>query len=175
VAIGEGDFGKLEERHRPRIRYKGCGILRVVRTLSASDTTLIIQTPAWIGLACVVLAVVLAIVVVVLRRPRPVRLAAFLGTFVLLYVGWYSLRTTITFETRGFYVEGMRGEEERVGWSQVASIEGGGAPGARKAPASADHLSFFLRSGAEVAVDLTGLSDEEKARVVAFVRARLKR
>ena len=145
-----------------------------MRSLTATDTTLVIQAPAWVGIACVVFALVLAIVVVVLRRPRPVRLAAFLGTFVLLYAGWWSLRTVTTFETRGFYVESMRGEEERVGWSQVSGIEGGGAPSAKGAKgaknASADELTF-----GEVTVDLSGLTDEEKAKVVAFVQARLRR
>jgi hypothetical protein len=150
-----------------------------VRSLSASDSTLVIQVPAWIGLLCIALAVVLAIVVVVLKRPRPVRLAAFLGTFVLLYAGWWALRTITTFETRGFYVESMRGEEERIGWSQVSGVEGGGAapPKGSKAARGAadDQLAFLLRSGGEVAVDLSGLSDEEKSTVVAFVQARLKR
>jgi hypothetical protein len=150
-----------------------------VRTLSASDTALVIQSPMWVGLACIALAIVLAIVVVVLRRPRPVRLAAFLGTFVLLYAGWWALRTVTTFETRGFYVEGIYGEEERVGWSQVAGIEGAGAPAAKGAKgaksASADELTLQLRSSGEVTVDLSGLTDAEKAKVVAFVQARLRR
>ena len=149
-----------------------------MRSLTASDTTLVIQAPTWVGVLCVALAVVLAIVVVVLRRPRPVRLAAFLGTFVLLYAGWWALRTITTFETRGFYMESMRGEEERIGWTQVSGIEGGGAPAAKGSKAAKragdDELTLLLRSGGEVAVDLSGLSDEEKAKVVAFVRARLK-
>ena len=140
---------------------------------------MVIQSPTWVGLLCIALAIVLAIVVVVLKRPRPVRLAAFLGTFVLLYAGWWALRTVTTFETRGFYIEGMRGEEERVGWSQVSSIEGAGAPAAKGAKggkaASADELTFQLRSSGEVTVDLSGLTDEERAKVLAFVQARLKR
>ena len=149
-----------------------------MRSLSASDSSLVIQAPAWFGVACLAFAVILAIVVVVLRRPRPVRLAAFLGTFVLLYAGWHALRTVTTFEARGFYVESMRGEEERIGWSQVSGVEGGGAlapKGTKGAPsAAAEHLTLLLRTGGEVAIDLSGLSDAEKARVVAFVRERLK-
>lgn len=146
-----------------------------MRSLSVSDTVLVVQSPVWLGLACIVLAIALGVVVFVLRRPRPVRLAALLGSFVLIYAGWWSLRTTTTFEMRGFYVESMRGEEERIGWSQVSGVEGAGAPPAKGAkPGNADELTILLRSGGEVAVDLAGLADHEKAKVVAFVRARLK-
>lgn len=146
-----------------------------MRSLSVSDTVLVIQSPVWLGLLCIAAAIGLGVVVFVLRRPRPVRLAALLGTFVLLYAGWWSLRTTTTFEMRGFYIESMRGEEERVGWSQVSGVEGGGAPPAKGAKAgNPDELTILLRSGGEVAVDLTGLGDDEKAKVVAFVKARLK-
>ena len=74
----------------------------------------------------------------------------------------------------------MRGEEERIGWSQVSGVEGGGAPAlkgskAAKGTTPPDQLTLLLRNGGEVAVDLSGLSDGEKAKVVAFVQARLKR
>lgn len=38
-----------------------------MRTLTASDSTLVIQTPTWIGVLCVAIAVVLAIVVIVME------------------------------------------------------------------------------------------------------------
>ena len=69
-----------------------------------------------------------------------------------------------TFEQRGFIVESMRGEEERVGWLQVNAMD-----------ARQDYLVFLLRNTSEVTVDLSGLAAEDKARIVAFVKGRLKR
>lgn len=138
-----------------------------MRTLSATDTSLVIQTPTWVGVLLVVVGIAVAVGALVLKQPRPVRLGAFLATIMLLHAGFYVLRTTTTFEKRGFYVESMLGEEERVGWSQVSSVEAGKQP--------SDQLTIVLRSGGEVAVDVTGLSEEEKGRVAAFARSRLVR
>jgi len=135
-----------------------------VRSLSASDSLLVIHSPAWIGLLLVGVGVALMAGVFVRRWPRPVRLGGLLGTVLMLYGGWNLLRSETTFERRGFYVEGMLGEEERVGWLQVAAME-----------ATADRLLVQLKNGHEVNVDLSGLSAPEQSRVVAFVRERLKR
>jgi hypothetical protein len=135
-----------------------------VRSLSASDTTLFIQVPTWIGLVLVAAAIAVAAGALLRKPPRPWRLGAFLAAIALLYAGWYSLATVTTFEPRGFVVEGMRGEEERVGWLQVRSID-----------ARQDYAIFLLRNSSEVTVDLGGLAAEEKARIVAFVKDRLKR
>ena len=134
-----------------------------MRSLSASDTTLVIQVPTWIGLLLVGAAIAVAAGVLVRRPQRPWRLGAFLAAFVFLYAGWHALATSTTFEKRGFYVDSMLGEEERVGWLQVTGIDARG-----------DHATFQLRNSREVSVDLSGLSPEEKARVIAFVKARLK-
>lgn len=134
-----------------------------MRSLSASDATLFIQVPTWIGLVLVGAAIAVAAGALLRKPPRPWRLGAFLATIVLLYAGWYSLATVTTFERRGFVVESMRGEEERVGWLQVSAID-----------PKHDYVSFQLRSSREVTVDLSGLTAEEKARIVAFVKGRLK-
>lgn len=134
-----------------------------MRSLSASDTALFIQVPTWIGLLLVVAAIAVAAGALLRKPPRPWRLGAFLATIVLLCAGWYALATSTTFERRGFYVHSILGEEERVGWLQVSAID-----------AKEDYVSFQLRSSREVTVDLSGLAAEEKARVVAFVKGRLK-
>ena len=135
-------------------------------TLAGSDSQLVVQWPLW--LAGLLLAAALAIVAfVVLRKPaRPWRLGGYLGTIVLLYGGWYMFANSATFERRGFYIDGTWGEEERVGWSQVSSVDAKSVPG---------HMVLMLKSTREVVVDLSGLSDEDRARVVAYVQARLKR
>src|SRR5688572_16796299 len=97
-----------------------------MRSLTEADAMLVIQSPMWIGLVLVGVGVVVTLVALLWRWPRPWRLGAFLGTIMLLYGGWHLLRTVVTFEARGFYVESMRGEEERVGWSQVSGIDAGG-------------------------------------------------
>ena len=148
-------------------------ILRAMRSLSGSDTTLVIQSPTWMGVALVALGIAVTLGVLVRRWPRPVRLSALLGTILLLYGGWHLLRNVITFEPRGFYVESPLGEEERVGWLQVSGIDAGGLTGARNAEPG--HLVFNLRTGRDVSVDLSGLSADEKARVLAFARSRVKR
>ena len=144
-----------------------------MRSLSASETTLVIQAPTWIGLLLVGVGIALAIYVLVRQVPRPARLGAFLGTIALLCVGWYLLGTTTTFESRGLVVNSILGEEERVGWLQVSGIDTGAPTGAKNF--EPDHLTVQLRNSGEVRVDLSGLTAEEKARVVAFVRARLKK
>ena len=136
----------------------------MIRGLTASETTLVVHSPAWIGLVLVGVGVALLASVFVRRWPRPVRLGGLLGTILLLYGGWHLLRSDATFERRGFYVDGMLGEEERVGWLQVNAVE-----------AQPDRLVFQLKSGGESSIDLTGLSPEEQARVLAFARARMKR
>ena len=123
-----------------------------------------IQVPTWIGLLLVAAAIAVAAGALLLSPPRPWRLGAFLATIALLYAGWYSLATVTTFEQRGFIVETMRGEEERIGWLQVSAID-----------ARADYAIFLLRNSSEATVDLSGLATEEKARIVAFVKDRLKR
>ena len=134
-----------------------------MRSLSASDTTLFIQVPTWIGLVLVAAAIAVAAGALLRKPPRPWRLGAFLAAIALLYAGWYSLATVTTFEPRGFIVESMRGEEERVGWLQVRAMD-----------AREDHAIFQLRNSSEVIVDFSGLDAGERARVVAFVNARLK-
>ena len=143
-----------------------------MRTLSVADNTLIIQSPAWIGWLLVALGVAVTLVVFVRRWRRQVRLAGLLGTILLLYGGWHLLANVTTFESRGFYIESPLGEEERVGWLQVANVDTGGRKGAKHA--ERDHLVFQLRTSREVGVNLSGLSDDEKARVVAFVQKRVK-
>lgn len=139
-----------------------------MRSLSDSDGLLVIQGPTWLGLALIAIAITLAIAVLVLKKPRPVRLGAFLGTIVLLYAGWLLVGTRTTFEPRGYYVESIYGEEERVGWLQVRGV--GTSPGE-----GSDHLVLQLRNSSEASIDLSGLTAEEKARVVAYVRGRLSR
>ena len=135
-----------------------------MRGLTASENTLVIHSPTWIGLLLVGVGVALLASVFVRRWPRPVRLGGLLGTILLLYGGWHLLRSDVTFERRGFYVDGLLGEEERVGWLQVDAVG-----------AQADRLVFQLKSGGETSVDLTGLAADEQARVLAFARGRLKR
>jgi len=135
-----------------------------MRSLSASDTALVVQVPAWIGLLLVAAAIAIAAGALLRKPPRPWRLLSFLATIALLYAGWYSIATVTTFEQRGFVVETMRGEEERIGWLQVRAID-----------ARADYAVFLLRNSSEVTVDLSGLAPEEKGRIVSFVKARLKR
>ena len=135
-----------------------------MRTLLASDSGLVIQVPTWIGIVLIVAAIAVAAGALVRKPPRPWRLLSFLATIALLYAGWHSLATVTTFEHRGFVVETMRGEEERIGWLQVSAMD-----------ARADYAVFLLRNSSEVTVDLSGLDPEEKARIVAFVKARLKR
>ena len=138
-----------------------------MRTLSASDTTLVIQSPAWVGIAVVVLALGLTAIALLRRPPRVARLGAFLGTIALLYAGWNVLFNRVTFEPRGFIlVEGIYGEEERVGWLGVAGVDTKSQPG---------HIVFHLRNSREVALDLSDLSDADQARVATFARARLSR
>jgi hypothetical protein len=144
-----------------------------VRSLSASDSTLVIQAPTWIGVLLVGVGIALAIFVLVRKVPRPARLGAFLATVALLYAGWYLLSTSMTFEARGFYVDGMFGEEERVGWLQVSGIDTGAPAGSRNFDPV--RLTFYLRNSNEVTIDLSGLTAQEKAHVVAFVKGRLKR
>lgn len=144
-----------------------------MRSLSASDTTLVIQAPTWIGLLLVGVGIALAVFVLVRKVSRPARLGAFLATIVLLCAGWFVLSTSTTFETRGFHVDGILGEEERVGWLQVSGIDTGKPAGARNF--EPDHLTLQLRNSGDVSVDLSGLTAEEKDRVVAFVQARLQR
>jgi len=139
-----------------------------VRSLSDSDGLLVIQGPTWLGLTLIAIAIALAIAVLALKKQRPVRLGAFLGTIVLLYAGWLLVGTKTTFEPRGYYVESIYGEEERVGWLQVRGV------GTSRAEGS-DHLVLQLRTSGEASIDLSGLTAEEKARVVAYVRGRLSR
>ena len=135
-----------------------------MRSLLESDSALVIQVPAWIGFFLVAAAIAVAAGALVRKPPRPWRLGAFLAAIALLYAGWYSIATVTTFEQRGFIVETMRGEEERIGWLQVSAMDARG-----------DAAIFLLRNTSEVTVDLSGLAAEEKARIVAFVKGRLKR
>jgi len=144
-----------------------------VRGLTATENLLVIQAPPWLGMTLIGVGIAMVVVAFVLKPPRPSRLLASLGCMALLYAGWHFLNTRTTFESRGFIVDGMLGEQERVGWLQVAGIETGAPAGARNhEPAQ---LTFQLRNSSEVAVDLTGLDAAEKARVLEFARARLKR
>ncbi len=135
-----------------------------MRSLLESDSALVIQVPAWIGYFLIAAAIAVAAGALVRKPPRPWRLGAFLAAIALLYAGWYSLATVTTFEHRGLVVETMRGEEERIGWLQVRGVD-----------AREDFAIFQLRNSNEVTVDLSGLGAEDRARLIAFVKARLKR
>jgi hypothetical protein len=143
-----------------------------MRALSEADGALVIQGPTWLGFLLIAVAVFVAILAVVLARrvPRQGRLGAFLAAIVLLYGGWHLIGTRTTIEPRGYYVESIYGEEERLGWLQVNDVAAG--PGMKNA--NADQLVLRLRNSNETSIDLAGLTPEEKARVVAYVRARLK-
>ena len=148
------------------------GLFNAIRTLTVDDKILVIQSPPWIGWACIVAGIVIMLGAFVRTFPRPVRLGALLGTLLLIYGGWHLLRNAITFESRGFYVESPLGEDMRIGWSRVAAIDAGGLKGAKNS--EPDHVVFQLRGGGEADVDLAGLSPDEQGRVVAFVQKRLK-
>jgi hypothetical protein len=135
-----------------------------VRTLAEAGSSLVIQSPLWLPLALMAAGLVLMALPLFLKPPRPYRLGALLGTVLFLVAGWQLFTTTTTFEARGFHVTGRFGEEERVGWLQVTGID-----------PRPTHLLVQLRNGGEVEVDLSGLSEAEKARVVGFARERLKR
>jgi len=144
-----------------------------VRTLSASDSTLVIQAPTWIGVALVILGIALVAAAFIRKPKRPWRLGACLATLVLLYMGWYLLNTSATFESRGFIVDGMLGEEERQPWSRVSGVDTGVPFGSKNADPV--HLIIQLRNSTEVAIDTTGLDAADKARVVAFIKSKLTR
>ena len=95
-----------------------------MRTLSDNDGLLVIQSPTWLGLTLIAVAIVVAIAAIALARkvPRPARLGALLASIVLLYVGWHLIGTKTTLEPRGYFVESIYGEEERLGWLQVNQI-----------------------------------------------------
>src|SRR5437868_6369593 len=113
------------------------------RTVTVAGNSLIVHSPTWIGIVLVVVGIATAVVALLPRWPRVYRLGALLGTIILLYGGWELLGNVITFEPRGFYVEGPLGEEMRVGWLQVGGIG---------KSASTDDLVLNLRSGGELGV-----------------------
>ena len=143
-----------------------------MRALSESGGLLVIQGPTWLGFVLIAAAIGIAVLGVVLARrvPRQARLGAFLVAIALLYGGWHLIGTKTTLEPRGYYVESIYGEEERMGWLQVNDVAAG--PGLKNS--NPDQLVLQLKSGSERSIDLSGLTPEEKARVVAFVRGRLK-
>jgi hypothetical protein len=145
-----------------------------MRSLTDVDGLLVIQGPTWLGFTLIGLAVILAIAAIVLARklPRPARLGTFLATIVLLYAGWHLIGTRTTIESRGYYVESIYGEEERLGWLQVS--DSAAATLGPKA-ANSDQLVLLLRNSNEASIDLSGLTPEEKARIVSFVKSRLQR
>jgi hypothetical protein len=142
------------------------------RTLDAGDGFLVIQAPPEFGLALIGAGIVLALALFVRRLPRPVRLAGFLGTILMIYGGWHLLIPKVSIESRGFYIESIYGEEDRVGWTQVSGMDASGLSGTRSFQQG--HLVFQLRNGREVALDLSALNAAEQARVAAYVRAQLK-
>jgi len=142
------------------------------RTVTVDGSSLIVHTPMWIGILLVLVGIATAVVALLPRWPRVYRLGALLGTIILLYGGWQLLGNVITFEPRGFYVESPLGEEMRIGWLIVSGIDQGGLTG--KKDAEPGQLVFLLRSGGEMGVDLSGLSAEDQARVVAYVNTRIK-
>jgi hypothetical protein len=142
------------------------------RTLNADDGFLVIQAPEWIGITLIGAGIVLCLALFIRQLPRPVRLAGFLGTILMLYGGWHLLIPKISIEARGFSIESIYGEEDRVGWLQVQSVDAGGLAGKGMQPG---FLLFQLRNSREVGLDLSALDPGEQARVVAFVRAQLKR
>ena len=137
-----------------------------MRGVTEAEGLLVIQGPNWLGLLLIALAIVLTILVLVLKWRRPVRLGAFLGTIVMLYVGWHLIGTKTTLEPRGYYVESIYGEEERRGWLQVRGIAG-------KPGGNSEQLVLQLKNSNEASIDLAGLTPDERARVIAYVRARL--
>lgn len=143
-----------------------------MRTVTEAGSSLIIQSPLWLPLALMGAGLVLIALPFFLKPPRPYRLGALLGTILLLVAGWQLFTSTATFESRGFVVTGRLGDEERVGWLQVTGIDTG-LPESQKGEPK--HLVLQVRSSGEVAIDLTGLSAAEKARVVAYVREKMKR
>ena len=141
------------------------GMLRAMRTLTVSDNLLVIHSPLWMGLVLIAAGIAITVGVFFIKWRREIRLGALLGVVIVLYGGWNLLRNTTTFERRGFYVEGLRGEEQRVGWLQVSGIG---------KSSSTDELVLNLRSGGELSIDLSGLSADDQAKVTTFVRGRLK-
>ena len=133
-----------------------------MRTLTAAGSSLVIEAPLWIPLTLMGIGLVLMALPFFLKPPRPYRLGALLGTILFLLAGWQLFTATATFEPRGFLVTGRFGDEERVGWLQVSGVA-----------TEAKNLVIQLRNSGEVAIDLTGLSDEEKSRVVKYVRDRV--
>ena len=144
-----------------------------MRTLTEAGSSLTIHSPLWLPLALMAAGLVLMALPFFLKPPRPYRLGALLGTILFLVAGWQLFTSTTTFETRGFVVTGRFGDEERIGWLQVGGIDTGVPEGQKGAEPK--HLVMQLRNSGEVPIDMAGLSAAEKARVVAFVRDRLKR
>ena len=142
-----------------------------MRTLTETDSTLVVQAPPAVALGLIVVAVVLTVVALLRRPPRVARLSAFLATLAMLYVGWHAHAKRVIFEPRGFYVDGLYGEEERVGWLGVATVDAPGLAGGKGEPG---HLVFHLRNSREVSVDLSDLDPGDQSRVVSYAKARLK-
>lgn len=130
-----------------------------------------IQAPAWIGIVLIVLGIALTVTVFVRRVPRrAARLAALLGTILLVTAGWYFTASRTTLEPRGFYVEDIHGEQERVGWLQVTHMAS--APAGARDP---ELIVLQLRGSRETSIDLAALAPDERAKVLAYVKSRLNR
>ena len=134
-----------------------------MRTLTEAGSSLVIQSPLWLPLLLMGIGLALMALPFFLRPPRPYRLGALLGTILFLVAGWQLFTSTTTFEPRGFLVTGRLGDEERVGWLQVTGVTSEGGA-----------VAVQIRSGGEIPIDVSGLSDEDKARVVKYVRSRVK-
>ena len=141
------------------------------RTLAERDGALVISNaPIWVGYVLIVIGVLLMAAFFIKRLPRrEARLGALLGVILLIYAGWHLTATKITIEQRGFVVESIYGEEQRMGWLQVRSI----APVVAGAKTNPDHLVLLLRNTNEHVIDLAGLAPEERARVSTYVKTRL--
>jgi hypothetical protein len=144
-----------------------------MRTVTEVDGALVVTAgPPWLGVLLIVLGIVLLVGLFIRKLPRRVaRLGALFGTILLVVAGWFQTSSKTTLEPRGFYVESIYGEEQRVGWSRIRQI----APAEKGVKYDPDELVLQTRTGSEVAIDLWGLAPEERARVTAFVKKALSK
>ena len=145
-----------------------------MRALSETASTLVVEYPAWLGLACIVVSYALSwwfIRTAHKSKQRWAQRAAGVGGIIIgSVVGFGALTDNLTLDAAGARETRLLAGTQAAAWKEVveAAVEQRRSGKSGVQP----HLVLKKSPYGEMSSEISGLSPEEIARVLAFAKKR---
>jgi hypothetical protein len=143
----------------------------MLRLAEAGDVATLAY-PLWLGVLFLLGAVALAAHLVLRKEPRRGTVGVAIAAIICLFGAWHFIASRTTLAPDGARVYQPMREDSYMAWREVTHAQVETRQGGRGGPAN--YLVLRSGDGAELAIALTPLPLEARARVMELVNARVQ-